>query len=176
MTDVPWWAFSPNPLTLSYYIVLSLYGAHKLGSKTLRQWISNFAESAFVVLLVIMIWDCAWQICQWLKWGFLYPEEIIMVRNVLVRNTLIFSLCALSSWKLNEKVHLLNFKRLVLVVFPIIFSLIGVFLIAQDPVWTDWTYGLRYEVDSPWLLSYLAGLVSKVSLAVVYLGLWKQKR
>lgn len=173
MSVVPWWALSPSPMTLTFFGILSFYGAYKLKSATVRGWIGNFAESAFVLGLVIMPFDSSWQIFQWLKWGFLYPRESQMVINVLIRNTAIFSLCLLSSWKLSEKTNRVILKNTVFVLIPILILILK-FAVALDPGWTDWTYPMRFESSSPWQLSYLIGLIDKVCLAGVYVNLWKK--
>ena len=172
--DVPWWAYSPSPMTLIFYSLLALYGAQHLEFQSLRSWIGNFCASAFVVGLVILPYDSSWQILQWLKWGYLYPSEYVMVIGVLIRNLSIFSLCLLSSWKQNLKTKMLNLRNIIFVSFPII-ALIIKFLITDNPVWTDWTYGLRFELNSPWLLSLISGSVDKISIGVNYIALWRKK-
>lgn len=170
--SVPWWAYSPSPMTLGFYSALALYGAYLLGSKTKREWISNFAESAFLVGLIILPFDMFWQTCQWFKYSYLFPNEWGMVIGVLIRDATILSLCLLSSWKLTQKTGLLKLGNMWLVAFPML-SLLIRFYFTFDPGWTDWTYPLRYASSVPWLLSYLSGLPDRAMLGLAYLALWK---
>lgn len=175
MNEVPWWAYSPSPMTLTFYSLLAIYGAYKLNSSSMRTWITNFAESAFLVGLIILPYDSSWQILQWLKWGYLHPTELYMVIGVLIRNIAIFSLCLLSSWKLASKVNnKLKLRNVAFALFPIFILLIKFLFFISNPVWSDYTYGLRFEEDSPWLIAYLSGVVDKISLGLVYVALWKE--
>jgi hypothetical protein len=174
MSEVPWWAHSPSPMTLGIYTVLALYGAYKLESKTPRQWLHNFCESAFVIGLIILPFDCGWQIFQWFKFGYLYPDEIKIVFTSYVRNIAIYALCLLSSWKLAEKTRKLDIKKSLVFLVPI-FTLLITFLISPDPAWTDWTYAFRFpEISSTsWLTAYLIGIPIRIMTSLAYVGLWK---
>lgn len=172
MNEVPWWALSPSPMTCLYWSILAFYGAYKLGSNSKREWIKNFCESAFLLGIVILTYDTVWQLGQWFKFGYLHPEEIITVRNTLIRNASVFSLCALSSWKLSLKTNLIQFKGIFFILVPIL-SLSFRFLVAPDPSWTDFTYGLRFGGSLPWWYEFLSGVPDKGSLAITFMNLWK---
>jgi len=174
MNEVPWWARSPSPMTLTVYFLLAIYGAHRLESQSFWSWVKNFCESAFVIGLVILPYDSSWQIFQWLKWGYLHPMEYRMVIGVLIRNIAVFSLCLLSSWKLALETDKLKLTNMMFVLFPIFVLIVKFTFFTPDPVWSDWTYGLRFEQNSPWLIAYFSGLVDKVSLGLVYVSLWKE--
>ncbi len=169
---VPWWALSPSPMTLAFYSVLAFYGAYKLGSRTKWEWVTNFAESAFLIGVVILPFDSCWQLFQWFKFGYLYPEEVVMVGNVLIRNVSVLSLCLLSSWKLSDRTLLIDLKKGVFVLLPIVFLLLN-FLFLSDPGWTDWTYGMRFASSASWVLSYLSSLPIRFMLGFVFVALWK---
>ncbi len=170
---VPWWAYSPSPMTLTFYSILSFYGAYKLNPRRKIDWLFNLAEAAFVVGLVIMPFDLAWQLFQWFKYSYLWPDELSMVIGVLIRDGLLFLLCLLSAWKLNLRTQSLHLKNDFLLIVPVLVLLIS-FLLTSDPVWTDYTYGLRFEANSPWLLSYLTGIVFRPLQASVFIALWKR--
>lgn len=170
--QLEWWMRSPSPMTLTFWSLLALYGAYRLQSKTTREWITNFAESALLIGIVILPYDSSWQIFQWIRWGYLHPEEYIMVIGVLIRNAAIFALCALSSWKLGLRTQQLKLTNATFIIFTIL-TLAAKFLYAPDIVWTDWTYGIRFEENPPWLLAYLSGIPDKIAQAVVYVALWK---
>ena len=174
MSSIPWWAYSPSPMTLTIYTILALYGAYKLESKTPRQWIHNFAESAFVIGLIILPFDYGWQTFQWLKFGYLYADEIKIVYGTYIRNAALYALCLLSSWKLAEKTQKLNLKKSILVVLPTL-ALLVTFLLSPDPGWTDWTFAFRFpELSSTsWLVAYLTDLPIRAMTSLTYVGLWK---
>jgi hypothetical protein len=161
-------------MTLSIYSVLALYGAYKLGSKTKREWVHNFCESAFVIGLIILPFDYGWQTMQWVKFGYLYVDEITLVLGVYLRNAVAYALCLLSSWKLAEKTHKLDLKKSLYFIFPTL-TLLLVFLIAPDPGWTDWTYAFRWpELSSvTWLVSYLSDLPIRAMTAICVIAMWK---
>jgi len=171
--EVEWWMRSPSPMTLFFYSLLALYGAHRLESNGLKQWISNFGESAFLIGLIILPHDSSWQILQWFKWGYLHPTEWILVIGILIRNISLFLFCWLSSWKFASRTGMLKLRNMFLVAIPIMVLLIKFVWFTPEPVWSDWTYGVRFQENSPWLIAYLSGLPDKVSLGLVYIGLWR---
>jgi len=160
-------------MTLTFYSLLALYGAYKLGSASLRSWVKNFADSAFLIGLVILPHDISWQIFQWLKWGHLHPTEWVMVIGVLIRNLAILTLCLVSSWELASRTNALNLKNMRFVIFPILVLIVKFLFLTSTPVWSDWTYGLRFIENSPWLIAYLSGIPDKFCLGFVYVSLWK---
>ena len=174
MSDVPWWAFSPSPMTLATYTILALYGAYKLESKTWKQFLHNFCESALVIGLIILPFDTGWQTFQWLKFGFLYTDEIKLVIGVYLRNISIYALCYVSAWKLADKTKKLQLQNSLYFIFPTLILFI-MFLMSPDPGWTDWTYPMRFpELSSAyWLFSYLMVLPIRVMKGLAYVSLWK---
>lgn len=175
MTEtIPWWAHSPSPMTLGIYSLLALYGAYKLGSKTPRQWIHNFCESAFVIGLIIIPYDYGWQTFQWLKFGYLYTHEIKIVYGTYIRNLALYALCFVSSWKLADKTHKLELRNSLFFIIPTI-TLLITFLFSPDPGWTDWTFAFRFpELSSTnWLTAYLIDLPIRAMTSLAYIGMWR---
>jgi hypothetical protein len=174
MSDIPWWAHSPSPMTLTIYSLLAFYGAYKLESNTWRQWLHNFCESAFVIGLIILPYDTGWQTFQWLKFGFLYANEMKVVYGTYIRNLALYSLCLLSSWKLMIKTNKLELKKSALFLYPTAILLIT-FLLSPDPGFTDWTYAMRWPNLSSayWLFSYLSDVPIRIMTALAYVALWK---
>ena len=175
MVDIPWWAHSPSPMTLGIYTILALYGAYKLDSKTPYQWIHNFAESAFVIGLIILPFDYGWQSFQWLKFGYLYTDEIKIVVGTYIRDAALYALCLLSAWKLMEKTRKLELKKSLLFLLPT-FILLVTFFLSPDPGWTDWTYAFRFPQlsSASWLIAYLSDVPIRVMTSLCYVGLWKE--
>ena len=177
MAEIPWWAHSPSPMTLGIYSILAIYGAYKLESKTPRQWLHNFCEAGFVIGLIILPFDVAWQTFQCLKFyslGLLYLEGMKVVLSTFIRDAAIYALCFVSSYKLADKTRKLDLNKSWLVLIPII-TLGITFLFSPDPGWTDWTYAFRWpELSSAtWLIAYLTDIPVRVMTGLAVVGLWK---
>jgi len=160
-------------MTLFFYGILSLYAAHRMGARTVREWMGGFGSGAFMVGLIILPFDAWWQLLQWLKFGSMYPGELLMVVVVLVRDAAAWTMCYLLNRNLLAEKGPATLNGVAWVLIPMASLLIRFLWFAPDPGYTDYTYTLRYGSSMAWWVQYLSGLPDRGLQALAYYKLWK---
>ncbi len=175
--DLPWWSQSPSPYTLVYWAVLGLYGAHQFRSKTPKQWIKRMIVGTMLFFLYVLLpIDMVWQSFQWIRFGNLYPDEWVLVVSVFARDLAGMFLCLYFSALYAKKEHIIlpSYKGMMNLLWIVPFMVVW-FMLAPDPSWTDWTYGIRfgYEWRQIWQSFFISHVLLKLLMGYVYIRLWK---
>lgn len=173
MITLPWWAYSPSPFTFVFWFLLALYGCRKLKPKTLKEWVSAFSISAFVVGLVVLPFDILWTVHQALTFGHLHPLDLAELLPLFNVKLVIWVVCVYESINLFGTTGKLRTENMFFLILYVPLLLVW-FSLAPDPSWTDWTYALRFGFDSNRVVE--AFLIShgfaKFVQAVIFVKLW----
>lgn len=178
---IPEWLYlSPSPLTLIIYALFSYYGYRKLSKGTVRwtlKWfLGDFTSAIFVLGIPVLIGDALWCMFSVLRFGYLFPDAILMMVLSVFRDLAGALTCWLFIRKLfDRKVVALSGDFLFWIV-AVNCSLFAVwFGFAVDQSWTDWTYAIINNYPLSRVLSSL--LISHgLGRAITFLGyrsMWK---
>lgn len=178
VADVPWWALSPSPFSITFYIVLIAFAADRfLAASSYRRlkFLAALTDAFFLVGLVVLSLDTVWVLCSGLRFGALHPEGLRQLAFVAGRNVAGIVLCLILvggyfTW-------LLKFGKTSLLAFAVNVGFMATwFALSPSPAWTDWTYAIRY--DYPFTVMFTSFLVShgvgKGLVTALFLSLWPQ--
>lgn len=178
LQDVPFWMRSPSPMSLTFFSLLSLYGAYQFKPESFRKWLSSFGQSAFVLGLVILPFDMVWCVFHGLKWQYLFPNDYSWIGSI-IRDIAFFTFSYYECLPLFRRDSNPHIKRNILLSIFIIFVpyfLIRTLFLTPNPAWMDYTlaYRLGYtDKELQAFLSYTCGLPSRVMQLLIYIKLWK---
>jgi hypothetical protein len=174
LDPIPFYLQSPSIFSLAFWTICSLYGTIHMSPQTLREWLGRFGDSAFMLGLIILPFDFFWQIGQWLRFGYLYPDENLMVTSVLIRDATGIALCYVLSRNLFAPKGPATIKGLRWLILPLA-TMTFLFTIAPDPGFMDPTYAMRFGSSVSWQFSYLKGVPDRCLQFLAYYKLWKPK-
>lgn len=161
--NLPWWAFSPSPMTLTFWVLASLYGWYKLRNREYRRYsqLLRFTDAALILGVVVLFGDLIWVLICILKFGPQYPGEVYQLSLCILRDLMGVIFCLFFSMELimEKKIDLMG--SIPLWGLNILFMVVW-FVIAPDPSLTDWTYAWRYgypweRVLESFLISHVVG-------------------
>jgi len=161
MNDVPWFMFSPSPVSLIQYVILSWILSRYLLKKVKYNrvpCIMSMIDSFFVVAFFVVVTDGFWCLFCIFRWLPLFPDDLVQIVSSFFRDVagaaLFFLL--IGGYFRNG---VLNFRRTVPWLFVCFVSQGLWFLLAPSPAFTDYTYGFRHGysfwvVAGSWILSH----------------------
>lgn len=170
----PWFYRSPGPLSLVFYGVVVVWGAHVLRKRVTYKkwgWLNSLTESFFLNGFIVLTCDVLWMSVSAIKFLPTYPEGALQVFFVFARDFACIVLCfLLVSHRLLDGV--ICFKESTAwAYFTLIVYLVAVFGFAQSPVQTDWTYAIRQGASTSAILTSLVfsyGLGKLVSVVLIW--------
>lgn len=177
MAALPWFAFSPSPFTVAYWLLLAGWAAtFKLKYIPYKRFtrLAKLTDGLFIVGLVVLSNDIVWVVGSLLKWGGLYPESVFQLYLCIGRNIAGVVLCVLAVWPY-LKIRLIRFTFITAALYLVNVAFMTVwFWLAPSPAFTDWTFAIRHNysfnvVFSGFLVSHILG---KTLTALIYLSLW----
>lgn len=175
-----WFYRSPSPLTLIIYGLFSFYGYRKLSKGTvkgtLKWFLGDFTNALFILGVPVLIGDALWCIFSMLRFGYLFPGDVLMMVLCIARDLAGVFTCWLFVRKLFDHgvVGLTeSFWFWIVVVNGFFFAVW--FGLAVDPSWTDWTYAIRNNYGLTRVLSslLLSHGVGRLFIFLGYRGMWK---
>lgn len=179
MQEVPWFALSPSPFTIAFYLILTVYGMKQLLKRVEYKRLSHllaFTDAIFILGLIVLTTDTLWIIASGLRFGWLYPDSVLQLVFSIGRNIAGITLCYFLVGNYFKK-EILQFSEATwTMLFVNAFFMLGWFLIAQNPSFTDWTFAIRYDyplsqVIGSFLVSHVIG---KTLVAITYLSMWQK--
>lgn len=174
MIDVPWWAKSPSPYSLIFWIVLALWGMNKLPKK-LRKY--RFFEAAWIIGLVVLSFDALWCVFQGIFFGYLHPQAITQLMFCFLRDLAGFVLCWIFSYHYFEDGSLkVGYETWMLVMLEVGFMMVW-FKMSPDPSFTDWTYAIRmgYEPMRIIIAFIISHVIAKFIQGLIFISMWVRK-
>ena len=176
--EVPWFALSPSPFSIIFYLLLIFLGMRKLIPKVKYKRFKHlilFTDCIFIVGLIVLILDSVWIMICLARFGLYYPNSVLQLIFSLGRNLLGIILCYyLIGSFFQRRICSINKKTQFLFYLNAFFMFVW-FYLAPSPAWTDWTFAIRYDypfevIVSSFLISHLLG---KSLVALTYLSIWK---
>lgn len=175
---VPWFALSPSPFSIAFYLILIVYTYRKIAcyghSVNIRDKIVFWTDAFFIVGFFIVFLDSFWILASWIRFGAAYPESAFQLAASFGRNMAAIILCYLIAG-----VHLqrINPSRLTFTFFYLdVFFLAAWFYVAPNPSLTDWTFAIRHGYPASRILTafLISHIIGKIIAAGFYLSLWKK--
>lgn len=172
LNSLPWWALSPSPFSLAFYAILIIIGIRKLIKineyKRFKHLVA-FSDSFFIVGFAILLGDLSWSIICALRFGSMFPKDLLQITLVIARNFVGLLLCYLlvvSNLRWTRKT-----TRYVAV--NIMFQIVW-FALAAGPQNTDWTYALKngYSLATIVQAFFVSHVVGKAIVALIWKNLW----
>lgn len=176
MNTVPWYLGSPSVMTIGFYGLLSLWGALRFKPHSFKQWCAAISDAVFILGLVVLPMDLMWSSFQEVRFQSLFPQDISLI-VAINRDIIALFLCYLLTRKFFKADGILNWKSLLQLTIYIEYFTFH-FIMAPDPSWTDYTYGIRfgYPIQQIVLQYVLCGIPSKALQGLIYYGLWKKPK
>ena len=182
MIEVPFWARSPSPFTIAFWILLALWGNLQIKGKVIYKRfprLVGLTDSALVVGLVAFSFDAIWVFCQVCKFGQLYPADIPEMYRCLARDFLLFFLCLiLVSYSLIKK-KVIGMTKITVVLLFLEYAFFFIwFVLAPDPSWTDWTYAIRYGYSGSRVVEAftISHTIGKFIQGLIFISLWRKDK
>jgi len=173
MKAVAWWQKSPSPYTLIVWSIWAILKAKQMKPKTFRKWCYWFATYAFSVGLVVLPFDSVWVILQNVKFGYLFPNEVVpTLATSLSRNVAVFALCLNMTKEIRYKIDVKLTSYLFLASFIPLFAVW--FGLAVDPSITDWTYAIRFGYSTSRIIVafVISHIIMKAVQAMIFFKMW----
>ena len=179
--DIPFWAYSPSPFTIAFWLVLYFWGLLHLpheayaDAKRFPKLVRIF-NGLLIVGLPVLLFDTFWAVLQGFKFIYLYPEDLMQIASIIVRNMCFLFMCVLFTAPLfTKKILRVKFSTMIFTVIMLIYMVIW-FSLAPDMSFTDWTYALRMgysgkRVVEAFSISHIGG---KFFQGLVFISLWNR--
>jgi len=173
LENLPWWTLSPSPITLTFYVILSLYGGFKIARiyahnyKRLK-WLTALSDGAFMLGFVVITLDTVWILCSGFRFGWFYPDSIPQLLACLFRNAGIIALCYIFTKDYLQ--HRATEKTFIYFAVNVVFMVVW-FALSPSPAYTDWTFALRfnYPITTAALSFFISHVIGKALVALTYL-------
>lgn len=166
--DVPWWALSPSPFSIIFYLILAVYITRKLLCHVeYRRFkhITAFTDSIFIVGFFVVSLDFIWVIVCYLRFSSLYPESSFNLILCAMRDLTAVILCYLFTASHFKNKLIKASKTTWTLIFINIIFLTAWFILSPTPAYTDWTYAIRHDYPmSTILTSFLTSHIIGKSL------------
>ena len=174
----PWFYSSPGPMSLIYYAILILVGAHLLLKRVTykrHKLLMALTESFFIMGFIILSGDLIWMTICGIRFLPSYPDSLFQVFSVIGRDItgMIFCFLFIGS-RFKEKI--VSFKQTTFFAYVLLVGfLILDFAIAPDPTFTDWTYAVRQGCSTEHILKSLIFSygIGKVFSTMLVWSWWK---
>lgn len=179
--ELPWWSLSPGPFTISQWILLTLWGTYRFHKiepiKTIKDFFKKSSLAAFSLGLVVLSSDAVWVISDILRWGSSYPNAVWHLILSLMRDLIMVVFCYQMTFKLWDN-KVLSIKKGTKIgwLINIIFFTIW-FGMAPDPVWTDYTWGIRFDYpwNTIWAAFFISHVIGRIITTYIFYTLWGEK-
>ena len=180
LTEIPWIALSPNPLTLTVWVLLAVYGAkHLLKRNEYRRWrrLNAFTDSLFILGFIVLSMDLMWVVVCGFRFSWFYPlESGLQLFACAGRNVVGMSFCYLliGGYFKNGTV---NFTKNTTIAYVANLVFLAVwFGLSPGPWLTDWTYAIRHGYPQATVLTsfFISHVVGKTLLTIIFVTIWRK--
>lgn len=176
MLEVPWWALSPSPFSITFYLILATYGTTKiLKLKKYRRLkhLVAFTDAILILGFIVLALDILWLVACGLRFGWYYPSSVLQLIFSVGRNIAGITLCYLLIGNYFRKCLIRLEKAYWVFSLNLLFLLVW-FVLAPSPAWTDWTYAIRHNYSMNTVLSsfFISHIIGKSIVALIYIKIW----
>jgi hypothetical protein len=175
-TVIPWWAKSPSPFSILFYLLLLAYGHRKLPKpeEGFRSYIVRLTSIFFLIGIPVLICDLHWVIACILRFGASYPDSVLQLVFCAVRDGFGAFFCYYLTHTFFIKGYLNLSKRFYWFLGLNMVFITFWFMLSPCPAYTDWTFALRYGfpprvILTSFLISHVLG---RVFVALVYASMF----
>lgn len=179
MNEIPWWALSPSPFTLAFWLVLTAYGMKQLLRKVeYKRWryYHAFGEASSTVGFIVLLLDLCWVVVCALRFGSMFPNSMMQLALAGLRDLVGVIFCYLLIGNY-FKTNVLHFKTSTILLVLVNWLFLAVwFIFAPSPAYTDWTFAIKhgYSVGVVALSFLVSHVVGKSLVASIYYALWRK--
>ncbi len=180
MADLPWWALSPSPFTIAFWLVLAVWATRRIlvHMKYRRlKHLMAFTDALFIIGFVVLTTDLMWCVACLLKFGPGYPwADVFQLFLCALRDIAATAFCYLLI-KSHFDLGFISFNSKTVLSYCVNAIFLSLwFLAAPTPAFTDWTFAIRHDypmgvVLSSFLFSHVVG---KIIVAVLFYSLWSK--
>ena len=181
--DIPFWAYSPSPFTIAFWLVLYFWGLFHLPIQAYSDakrfpFLLRLFNGLLIVGLPVLLFDTFWAVLQGFSFIYLHPEDMMQIASIIVRNMSFLFMCVLFTAPLfSKKVLKISFSTIIFTTMMLIYMVIW-FSLAPDMSFTDWTYALRMgysnqRVLEAFSISHIGG---KFFQGLVFISLWNRRK
>lgn len=178
MSTLPWWALSPSPFSILFYLILIAFTMRKLlqriNYKRLKYLVA-FTDAFFTVGFMVVFLDLIWVIACALRFGSAYPNSLFQLAMSAGRNIVGLILCYLLIGRhfQNGLIHIKD-STIFLFYVNVIFLAVW-FSLSASPAWTDWTFAIRHDYPASTVMTsfFISHVVGKSIVASIYYSIWK---
>ena len=179
MNNVPWYALSPSPFTIIFWLILVFWGAKQLLKRTeYRRWklLNAFTDSVFILGFIVLLGDLTWVVFCGLRFGWTYPDSVLQLVFSGGRNVagIMFCFLLIGSHFKNGVLTFSSKTGGLLIVNG--FFIFVWFLLAPSPAFTDWTFAIRHGFPLETVLTsfFISHVVGKSLLTIVFVTIWRK--
>lgn len=167
--DLPWWARSPGPFTVSQWVILTLVGFYMLRKRVYDQkpMFNRFFDAMWSLGRIVLLSDLVWVIVCFLRFGSQFPSSVPQLAFSGLRDLGGVIFCHIN---LKKKPPLFDRDLNWMWVVDIAFMLIW-FFTAPNPAYTDWTYAIRYDYPwgTVWATFFISHILGRIITSSIYL-------
>ena len=182
MNNVPWWALSPSPFSIVFYLLLTVYALKQIFKDLMilrkRDYLLAFTDAVLIVGFVVVYLDTFWIVACGLRFGWQYPDSVLQLIFAFGRNITGVILCymLIGNYFRQGKLKLTN-KTTQLFFLNILFLAVW-FVAAPSPAFTDWTFAIRHGYSWSVILTslFISHFIGKSLVAVIFLSIWRTKQ
>jgi len=171
---VAWYTISPTPWSVILYALWAYWGSKKLPRDGYVRYhrLAAWADALWIAGVVFLVGDILWVLAVWIRWGPIYPGELGLMTNSLIRDFSGLIICLIMSWEW--------WKNRYVKWGPNVFLLWGVnllylllwFGLAPGLEWTHWVYALEKGYSCwpyVWVIGYIIG---RIITTLIYWRTW----
>ena len=176
--EVPWFALSPSPFSIIFYLILTAYAYRKIKdvrAHDFKKKIVTFTDALLIVGFVVVYLDTFWIAACGLRFGWFFPDSVLQLLFAFGRNIAALILCymLIGNYFKQKKLEITKWAKFWFF-YNIVFLSLW-FLISPTPAYTDWTYAIRHNyplstIITSFLTSHIAG---KFIVTMFFISIWK---
>ena len=177
-----WWWRSPSIFTLIFYAILGYYSSKQLRKRVkYRRFerLNSLTDGLFILGFMVLTTDLMWVLVCLSRFGALYSSiEIFSVWQMILcafRDLAGIFFCFLFIGNYFLK-GIVKIKQHTIAMYLVnLVFLLAWFNLAPSPIWTDWTYGIRFGYPFVIVLESfcISHIVGKTIFAFLYLTIWR---
>lgn len=172
MIEVPWWALSPSPFSVLFWVLLASYGVTLLPKQNV---LKGFVKALFVVGLTVLSFDASWVVLQLIKFGSHFPGSVLQLIVCLARDLAGLLLCYIMTYDLFKQ-KILEVTYSTGIFYCLLWAFMATwFFYSPSPAFTDWTYAIRFGYDCL-TVTYsfiISHVFAKFLQGLIFFSMWK---
>lgn len=169
-----WYTISPSPWSITMYALWAWWASKKIPKDKYVRFhrLAAWVDAVWVAGVVVLVGDILLIMAVWIRWHSIYPNELGLIINSLLRNISILTICLIMSWDM-WKLKWARWGSTVYLLWGVnILFLLLWFGLAPGLEWTQWVYALEHGFASwpyAWFVSFVIG---RIITTMIYVRTW----